>query len=184
MFAALSGSFKQYRLGNFYPKTFATIGFPAAIVAVLSLMVLDKINYSKTHFSVVFILLFLPLLYKMLRDNPNKKIFSHPYHIKVFLLNLTGFISGLVSALAGFGGGFVVIPMLNSLFNIKIRKVISISLGVILISSVLITLYNLFFAQVSINIPYKMGTICFALSLPVIAGVLVAAPIGVIVSKR
>lgn len=184
MFAGCSGSWQQYKLNNFHLKPVLTIAAPAIIMSLTLSSILSKINYSKTTFSIIFILLFLPLLYKMITDNKEKKRFNQPYRIKVFFLNMVGFLSGSVTALAGLGGGFVVTPLLNALFNIKIRKVISISLGVVFIVSSSFTLFNLFIRSVETDIPWTVGLISLPLSLPMIVGVIAVAPLGVRTSKK
>jgi len=183
-FAALAGCWKQYKIDNIYPKTAIAIAIPAAITSLTFIQVLANFEYNKNIFSVIFILLFLPILYNIFTDNANKKKFNRPNKIKLFFLHLTGFISGIVTALSGLGGGFVVIPLLNSWFNIKIRKVISISLNVILIVSASVTFYYLFRFHVDVDIPYLYGAISLSLVTPVIIGILIAAPFGVNVSKK
>ncbi len=184
LFASASGCWQHYKRRNFYPKTILTIAIPAIFVSLLLTYLLSTVSYSKNTFSIIFILLFIPLLYKMLVDNPNKKRFNQPYRIKVIMLNLIGCFSGTITALSGLGGGFILVPLLNSLFNIKIRKVLSISLGIILVVSSVLTFYNLFLSQLSTTLPYSYGTICFSLVLPVVFGVVIAAPLGVYVGKK
>lgn len=183
LFAGLSGVIKQIRLKNFYPKTVLTIAIPAICLTIGTSILLRNVNYSETTFSILFILILIPLIYNMLVENKEKKRFNQPFNIKVIFLNLVGVISGVITALTGLGGGFTIIPLLNSLFNIKIRKVISISLGVIFINSSCISLYYLFFAG-KIGYPYTFGMISFSLCLPVIIGVILLAPIGVIMSRK
>ncbi len=183
-FAALSGCWKHYRMNNLYLKTAIAIAIPAAMMSLIGISILSKMNYNKTFFSIIFILVFIPLLYRMIVDDKNKKNFNHPYRIKVLFLNMTGLISGTVTALAGLGGGFVVVPLLNSLFNIKIKKVVSISLSVISMVAFSVTVFYLSQYKVDINDPYIFGAISLSLCLPVIAGVMFAAPWGVKMSNQ
>lgn len=183
LFAGLSGVIKHIKLNNFYPKTVLTIAVPAVCCTIGTSLLLRNVQYSQKTFSILFILILLPLIYNMLVVNKEKKRFNQPFNIKVIFLNMVGVISGTVTALTGLGGGFTIIPLLNSLFNIKIRKVVSISLGVIFFNSSSISLFYLFFAG-KIGEPYTMGMISFILCLPVIIGVVLLAPIGVIISRK
>jgi uncharacterized membrane protein YfcA len=92
-------------------------------------------------------------------------------------LLLIGLFSGIVAAASGLGGGIVVIPLLNRFFGINIRKAGAISMGVIMLTSLAITLINL-----NTKIPQMTGmigliipTICIALSV----SVLITSPLGV-----
>jgi len=182
-FASLAGCWKHLLNHNFYGKTVRTIAIPATIFSLLFTHLLANINYSQTAFSIVFIAMFMPLLYKMLADNSRKKVFNHPYRIKVTFLNLAGAVSGILTAVSGLGTGFVLIPMLNSLFNIKIRKVTSISLGVLFITSLAATFYYMLVYRVEVQLPYTYGGISLLLSVPVMVGSLVFSPLGVTVSQ-
>lgn len=185
MFGALFSVIKQYKMHNVYWRTSVTIAIPAAISSIVLSEILSSIKYNKTAFSIVFIITFLPLLYRMVNDNEHKKSFNHPYRIKVLYLNLTGLFSGIVTALSGLGGGFVIVPLLNSLFNIKIRKVVSISSTVIFLVAAALSLYNLIAKPgISANMPYTFGAINFMLVIPVVLGTMAGAPLGVIYSKK
>ncbi len=184
LFAAIAGNYKHYKLDNLYFNTALAIGLPAAVTSICLTLLLSNFEYNKTAFKVIFILVMLPMLYRMLTDNPDKKRFNQPSRIKRIILNCIGLVSGTVTALSGLGGGFVVVPLLNSLFNIKIRKVVSISLSVILIVAGSVTLFNIFYFDIGVSLPYMAGAISLPLTLPVIAGVMLAAPFGVTVSKK
>lgn len=184
IFAALFGLWKHYRNDNLHWPTTLSIAVPAVLIAVLLSWGLSYITYSKTVFQIIFILLLLPMLFRMIFDDKTKKRFNQPMNIKRFFLVAVGLISGSVSALAGLGGGVTVVPLLNSLFNIKIRKVISISLGVIFCVSVAMTIFYYLFYDFGAAVPYSSGAISWYLSLPLVLGVSIAAPLGVSVSNH
>ena len=184
-FAALSGCYSHYRNNNFYFDTVIAISIPATIVSLLLIIALSYIQYTKTLFSIFFILIFLPLLYQMFRADFSKKSFNQPNRVKVFYLNIIGVFCGMVTALTGLGAGFVVVPLLNNFFNIKLRKVASISLGVIFLSSIFVVFYYAFFRYRDIvAFPYSIGALSLPLSLPVIISGFIASPWGVALSRR
>lgn len=180
---ALSGCYVHIRNNNFYTNTVISISISATIVSLLLIFILSHINYTKNYFSIFFIIVFLPLLYQMLHDDMSKKHFNQPNRVKIFYLNLIGILCGAITALTGLGAGFVVIPLLNNFFNIKIRKVASISLGVIFFSSIFIVFYYVLFFDVSFAMPYSMGALSLPLLLPVIIAGFIASPWGVKVSQ-
>lgn len=183
-FAALSGCYSHYRNDNLYLDTVIAISIPATLVSLALIILLSHVHYTKTIFSICFILFFLPLLYQMFRADFSKKNFNQPNRIKVFYLNGIGVVCGLVTALTGLGAGFVVVPMLNNFFNIKLRKVASISLSVILLSSVFIVFYYLIFYRISVDLPYTIGALSLPLAIPVIIAGLISSPLGVAFARR
>lgn len=183
-FAAFIGFWKHYQLGNFYWKTVRTISIPATIVSIFCIWILSKFHYSKTAFSISFIIIFIPLLYRMLKFDANQKAFNQPYRIKVIYLNLLGIVCGLVTALSGLGAGFVILPLMNSFFNIKIRKTASISLGVIFISSLFVIIYYFIFPPLSAPVPHAVGAILLPVTLPVVAASFFSSSYGVSFSRR
>lgn len=183
-FASLSGLIKHYRMDNLDIKAILPIAIPASLASVCVTYLLSFINYSKAVFSILFIILLFPLIYRMLISKKEEKKFSKIYHIKKKYLILVGIFSGSMTALSGLGGGFAIVPFLNNLFNIKIHKVVSISLGVIFCVALSNTIFQLFFNNNINNISYTYGSINLLLSLPVITGVLLTAPLGVIASKK
>ena len=59
------------------------------------------------------------------------------------VLWLTGVFSGIVSPLSGLGGGIVVVPVLHGILHYPIRMAQSISFGVIALSTLVSSLFNL-----------------------------------------
>lgn len=183
-FASLSGVIKHYRMDNFDIKTVLPIAIPASIACILVTYLLTFITYSKTTFSILFVILLFPLIYRMLTTKKEEKKISGIHHIKKKYFILVGIFSGSMTALSGLGGGFAIVPFLNNLFKVEIHKVVSISLGVIFCVAFSNTIFQLFFNNTINNIPYTYGSINILLSFPVIIGVLLAAPLGVMASKK
>ena len=95
-----------------------------------------------------------------------------------------GLVSGAGTALSGLGGSFVTTPFLNGLYKIDIRKVVSISIGVIVIVAGGTTIYSLIFQDYTTTLPYTYNGINFFMVLPVVIAVMIAAPYGVKVSRK
>ena len=186
IFAGISGSYKQYKIGNFYPKLILFIGIPGVTSAVIATYLLTLTNlYSKEEFAIVFSILLLPIIARMLfkRKNGISKVVIERYPPALF--SLIGFVSGAATAISGLGGGFIIVPILNGVLRFPIKKTISISLGVIATVAMGLSLFNIFYFDYSyLEIPYMYGSISFIMVLPVIGGVLLGAPIGVLISQR
>jgi len=91
---------------------------------------------------------------------------------------------GILAALSGLGGGSVVVPILNLGFKMDIKRAKAISLGMILLSTAVITLFNMLETP---RLPYNgphWGYLVWPVALPLSIGVAVASPLGVMVGKR
>lgn len=184
MMSGITASFRNWRNGHFYFRPVLFLGMPAIITAISITAALPAMHFTRSKFSMVFILMMLPMLARMILTPRDQKKFNQPQSIKTAFLLGTGVLSGFFTALSGLGGGFAIIPLLNGLFNIKIRKVLSISLGVIMVVATSLTIYNLFFTRLSHTPDYTIGTVNFSFTLPVLAGVFISSNLGVITSQK
>lgn len=179
VFAGLSGSIKQYLSHNFFPKSILWIGIPGVIAAVITSVIISYSGiYSKESFAILFALIMIPVILRMLFQEQIK--WKKLDGIKPRYFVVTGIIAGTVTALSGLGGGFVIVPVLNGMIGIPIKKTISISLGVIAFVAFFFSLYNLFgISYPQYAFPNTQGSIIFPMVLPVVGGVLIGAPLGV-----
>lgn len=183
-FAGIAGTIKQIRISNFFLRPVLLIGIPGVIATMATTFLLSKTTiYSKEVFAIVFSLLVLPILVKMLFFKTKEGIEKE--EIPSSKLSLTGILSGTAAALSGLGGGFIIVPVLNGLFGVPIRKTVSISIGVITLVTVGLSLFNLFaFNYSTLEIPWLVGSISMAMVLPVILGVLLGSPLGVNIAHK
>lgn len=184
VFAGIAGSIKQYLAGNFFPKTILWIGIPGVVTSIITSMLISWSDiYSKEAFAILFAVIMIPVILRMLKPNQITAAKRWAKHPKNFAL--TGAIAGTVTALSGLGGGFIIVPVLNGLMGIPIKKTISISLGTIALVAFFFTFYNLFgIYYPQYNFPYSQGSIIFPMVVPAVAGVLLGAPQGVRLSHK
>lgn len=184
MFATFAGVVAHFRNQNFLLKEIVTIAIPAVLVVVICSNWLSQIEFSKKSFSLVFILMILPMLGKMVLDGrrPQSAPIDKPTQNKTLGLILLGVVAGVVPAVSGLGGGFIVVPVLIYFLGYTINESISVSLGVIFCTSVALTLYYWLAYNLPEGVPNAIGAISYGIGLPLVVGVLVAAPLGVKVS--
>lgn len=185
MFATFAGLMVHIRNKNFLPKEIAIIGVPAVILVFVSSILLSQIDFSKRTFSIIFILMILPMLFKMLWDGrrPQRESVKRDVNGKTIKLVLVGVIAGIVPSVSGLGGGFIVVPILIYFLGHTIKESVSICLGVIFCTSVALTIYYCWGYSLPEGVPNSLGAISFGMGVPLVAGVLIAAPIGVKVSN-
>ncbi len=181
IFATMCASFtNNLRLiikGEIYKKETSIIALAAAVSAglVLQLVVINS-NYSKQTYNIVIIVLMTYIIMRtLMKLNAS---FKPKENINTFKLLTTGAVSGTISALSGLGGGSMSIPMLNLWMKVPIKKAKSISYGTIFITSLILTVVNLF-NQPSIAIPYyHFGYLLLPIVLPLSLGAIIASPFG------
>ena len=183
-FAALSANIMLFRQGKLYLKTVFVIGFFGTVVSLLLLaFFVNTPYYAVREFNIAVIILMLFIIYRALKQNFSKaEQIEKPIHLSNAAA--MGLGAGTVAALSGLGGGTVIIPMLNIGFKVNMVKAKSISLGVILISSLAATIFNLLEET---RIDYQnqsQGYIVYPLALIISLGVVLGSPIGVKIATR
>jgi len=177
--SALSGSWKQHRMGNFHWREVLLVGLPGGISGLLTSALIARPGmYDRRSFALFFSLLMVPLLWRILRSGRSEGVKEMAGPVAARPLWLAGLASGVVSALSGLGGGVVVVPVLSGILNIPLKIATSVSLGSIVVMSVFHSLwYALAFPTVTI--PGGWGMLYPPVILPLVLGILVAAPLGV-----
>ncbi|MFB1013604.1 MAG: sulfite exporter TauE/SafE family protein [Bacteroidia bacterium] len=182
-FAGAISSYKQYKLNSFYPKQ---ISLTAMLALPSSMAVTYLIDvgtwYSKESFAVLFIALLAFMLIRFLFIKP--KASQDIANTKGYQYATTGFFSGIISALSGLGGGIIMVPILNQYMRLDIKKAAAISIGVIPIMMIpLIGYYALATAGEKV-MPNQFGYLLPYVFLPMVAGLLFAAPLGVAFAQK
>lgn len=183
LFASASANYMLIRLKNFYKKEVVIIGVLGILSSLLTLKyIVNTIWYSVEVFNIIVIFLLCYMLYATLLSA--RKVYVSPVSLKRWKLGIIGLAGGSVAALSGLGGGIVIIPVLNTMMKIDIKKASSISSGVIMITALVMTVFNLFETPLYNSLPLSMGYIVFPIALSITAGVLLASPFGVSTARK
>jgi uncharacterized membrane protein YfcA len=183
-FASASANYVLIRLKLFYRKEVLIISISAIVASLLTLyFIVNTPWYSLEVFNMIIVALLLYMLFTTLRSA--KKVFVFPLDaLKRWKLGLVGMAGGSISALSGLGGGIVIIPILNSFMKIDMRKASSISSGVIMVTALMMTVYNLFEKPEHAFKAYNLGYIIFPIALTLSLGVVLASPFGVKIGRK
>jgi len=215
-FASLAANFVLVKRKSFYLKESLFVGLAGAFSAILFLQFIVNTDwYSRQIFNIVVVLLLIFMLFRFLQKSDLLPKASH-YGVKKAApvlktakgqqentdkkkLTLAGLAGGALSALSGLGGGIIIIPILNTIMHIDIKKTNAISLGVITITSLMMTAFNMLETPPPAPLPaealaqagqslftnhYSVGYIIFPVALSLSLGAVVASPFGVTVSKK
>lgn len=185
LFAALSGNIALWKKGEFYFKEVLTIGFFGTIVSLsLLYFFVNTPAYQKSEFNIVVILLMILIVWRTLRQVSIVRLAGEEKKSGLFGFSIIGALSGAVAALSGLGGGTIIVPVLNTGFNMTMQKAKSISLGVIFITSLSLTIMNVLSVTSFGTHNHNTGYIVWPLALTLSLGVVIASPFGVSVARK
>lgn len=184
-FAGVSSSLKNNKLKSFHLKEVLVCALPGVISSLTLTYFITNYNwYNKKEFTIFFVLLLLFFLVRLVFIKSPKNQSEDYESSNNWSIGLIGFFAGIISALSGLGGGVVIIPLLTQILKMPIKRAASISLGVIPFFALSMSLYYGFGFSPTVQIPYSLGFLVFPAAIPLVFGVLIAAPYGLKLSKK
>lgn len=182
-FAGIISTYKQKKINSFYPKQIVLTALLAmASSYAMSYLISSASWYSKRAFGIFFLVLLITTLVRFLFKNKHAAVAVEKTPKHKYLV--TGFFTGIVTALSGLGGGVVMIPMFTQYVRLSIKDASAISIGSIPLIIIPI-LFN-YGAAVPVEFysDYQFGYLLPHLFFPMVAGLLFAAPSGVAIAQR
>lgn len=185
--AAFASSVRQYQQRNIYWSEGIKIGILGAMGVYFGKLVITSPYYSQQEFVIFFSLLLLYVAFMFYRrgSRRDKNIETRDKPLGWRQSSVTGGLGGFVAALAGIGGGGVMVPLLNLLYKKEFAKSVSISsLAIVLIS--LSGWLQLGFAGNGVETltAYHWGYIDFGAALPLATGGLLGGFIGAFINLK
>ncbi len=182
-FAGAISTRKQYKLNQFYPKEIlitAATAIPASLL--ISYAIANGSWYNQRGFNLFFIALLLLTLVRFLWVKTTVKNIEP--QTSFWKLMATGSFTGIIAGLSGLGGGVIMIPLFTQFIKINIKKAAAISIGVIPTMMIpLLFMYGSSDAPES-HLQGQIGYLLPTVFLPLVAGLLFAAPMGVSVGQK
>lgn len=182
-FAALSGCYKQYKIGNFYLKEVILAAIPGVIASVgFTHLIAHWDGYNKKLFLIVFSLALVPLFIRFVSKSSEVKDNNN---ISPKWFSIAGGLAGTCTAFTGLGGGIVMNPFLHGALHYPLKKSLSIALGNMLITTFFITIYHMTFSPLAqVEVKGYFNGIYLPLLIPVTLGNLIFSPIGVSAAQK
>jgi uncharacterized membrane protein YfcA len=185
--ASLASSVRQYQQKNFYWFEGIKVGILGAVGVYFGKLVITSPYYSKQEFVIFFSLLLIYVAYMFYsrgsrRDTEiEKSNDSLGWAQSLF----TGGFGGFVAALAGIGGGGVMVPLMNLLYKKDFAKSVSISsLAIVVISLSAWIQLGLAGNNANTLTAYHWGYVDFGAALPLAAGGLFGGFLGAFINLK
>ncbi|MBP3193415.1 sulfite exporter TauE/SafE family protein [Natronogracilivirgula saccharolytica] len=179
---SLSSSVKHMQMGNVYPKEGLMVGAFGVAGTYAGRIIATSTYYSEREFIIFFSIILFYSVYHFLKkkkDSPldaGREVLPMRWYHGVSI----GFSAGMLAALAGVGGGLILVPAMSIFLAFGFKKVVSISSMAI----VIITLAG--WIQLGMIAPgsagfsgLHWGYVDFGAALPLLAGGVVGARYGV-----
>ncbi len=185
MFAALAGNVTHIRQRFFFWREVFIIGIIGTIASISTLhFFVNTTSYQTFEFNMAVIAIMLFIAIRTLFQVKREVGGNYEKRTTIQLLSFVGLSAGTISALSGLGGGTVIIPILNSGVKMSMKKAKSISLGVIFISALALSLFNLQETPLTDFRNQSTGYIVWPLALTISLGVIIGSPFGVAIAKK
>ncbi|MEX0770836.1 MAG: sulfite exporter TauE/SafE family protein [Balneolaceae bacterium] len=185
--ASFSSSVQQFRQHNHFLKQGLRVGILGAAGVYLGKMVVVSPFYTEKVFVTLFavVLIFVSaMFYRRGNRKASGDAKVNPDKVLWDKASLTGGFGGFVAALAGVGGGGVMVPIMNLVYRIEISRAVSISSLAIVIISLSGWLQFALFTDGGTGLtPYALGSVDFGTALPLIIGALAGGYAGVRITK-
>jgi uncharacterized protein len=149
---SISGSYENWRSGNFKWKKIISLGIPAAITSQIGVVAASSLppKVLLILFGVLlFINVYLISLHRKIKEG--KEFTSNMSESSARII--TGGLAGFLSGLFGVGGGVIMVPLQVILLKEDIKTAIQTSLGVIVITALSATIGH----SLAGNVLYKTG---------------------------
>lgn len=186
--ASLSSTIQQHRERNFYWKEGVWVGISGSAGIYVGKSIVMAPWFSTRLFAGYFTVILLWAAFLFLRKSKasagmideDEKEKSH-----VLYFIAAGGLGGVVAALAGVGGGVVMVPLMNLLYRIPVRKAVSISsLAIVLISLSGWLQFSICTGSPDGATQYTLGFVDFGTAVPLIAGAFAGGIMGVRLGMR
>lgn len=171
--AAAGSSIRQFNQHNFYWEEGIKVGVLGAIGVSIGKLVITSPLYSQQVFVVFFSLLLFYVAYMFYRRGTKQITNVDRNDVPVTLKQaaVTGGFGGFVAALAGIGGGGVMVPLMNLYYRKNFQKTVSISsLAIVLISLSGWLQLALAGGPIETLTAFHLGYVDFGSALPLAAG--------------
>lgn len=142
IFTSTSSTIKQYENRNIEWKLTLTMGSGSVLSALIGSKIASVVSGSfiKAFIITVVVLAGLRMFLENRGEIDQDDLTNYKGNFNPITAFLWGFITGIVSIFAGVGGGILLVPVMNNIMKIPIKRAIGTSSSIIIITSIFGTL--------------------------------------------
>mgnify|MGYP001772979397 CR=1 FL=1 len=137
VFTSISSTLKQYENRNVEWKLTLTMGIASIISAFLGSKIASSVSgsFMKIFIIVVIISAGLRMLFLGNSEIDIDDLTNYKSDVNPIYAFFWGFVAGIISIFAGVGGGILLVPVMNNLMKIPIKRAIGTSSSIIVLTS-------------------------------------------------
>ncbi|TNE74695.1 sulfite exporter TauE/SafE family protein [bacterium] len=182
-----SSTYKHIKQKNFNLNESIFVALFGVLGTTIGKQITTSGYYSEPVFSAVFMMILLYTAYSFLvkQDGNSASGKSQELPIKAKDGFMVGGLGGFVAALAGVGGGIIMVPFLNLRYHKPFHQTVSItSFAIMIISLAAVFQFALSDVAVSTLSPYSLGYVDFGAAFPLALGGMITANYGAKLSTK
>ena len=179
--ASISSSIQQRNERNFHWREGVLVGLLGSFGVYFGRIIVTSSFYTEdvfvSFFSILLVIVAI-LFYRRSRSDLTMQVTNNSFGVP--RAGFAGVFGGIIAALAGVGGGIVLVPIMNLVYKLKLSKAVSISsLAIVLISLSGWLQYALLSGTHQGLTAYTLGYVDFGSGLPLIIGAFGGGFLGV-----
>lgn len=185
IFTSLASTYQQEKQKNIDWRSVFPIGFSSSLTALATTKLASLLSGKSLR--VAFAIIAMVAAIKMLTEGAVKEERGHKVlsHSSIFSFIGVGLIAGVVSALAGVGGGIFTIPMMYYFLNMPLKLAIGTSSATIIITSFFSTIGYILNGMGHSDLPrWSLGFVDLQRGMALAIGTVLLARVGAYVSFR
>lgn len=185
--AATGSSIRQFQQRNFYWSEGLKVGVLGAVGVFLGKQIITSDYYSQQVFVIFFSLLLIYVAYMFYRRGSQRStaVEENVRPVTGKQAAVTGGLGGFVAALAGIGGGGVMVPLMNLWYKKEFVRSVSISsLAIVLISLSGWIQLAFFNGNTQAMTSYYIGYVDFGTAFPLAVGGLLGGFTGALFNLK
>jgi uncharacterized protein len=182
IFGSCSSAYEHHKNNHVVWRAVAVMGVASVVGALAGSVVASDLPGKSLQ--VIFGVVALAAAWRMFAQQRKPKGEQKP-DLRVHVLSFTGLFTGVVSSLAGVGGGVFSIPIMYSLLRFPLKKAVGTSSATIVITASAATLGYILRGWGNVLLPgYTLGYVDYLHAIPMIIGTVVLARFGANVANR
>jgi uncharacterized membrane protein YfcA len=185
IFASLSSAYQHSKQKNIHWRAVGVIGLSSALIAFATTKLAASL--SGFHLRVAFALVVIMAAIRMLTEGETQaqkklELVSEPSTLRLVGVGMT---AGVVSALAGIGGGVITIPMMYYFVNMPLKLAIGTSSAAIIITALFSVTGYIVYGMGHTDLPmWSFGFVDLQRGIALAIGTILLARVGAYVSFR